>query len=568
VIRASKTAATGATQPLNLVPVDFVHTRGASGKKPGQALAFSYQRVSSAKQAADERTGLDRQADQFLPFCQRHGLLPCTDPLIDAGISAYRGSNRRQGALGQFLDAARDGLIPPGSVLVVEDLDRFSREAPADALRLLLNDVFSQGIAIGVARFDSVISEDEFNRQAGAAIQLQMAIQMAHDYSRKLGERVSVAAERGRARARQGETVDPHHRPQWLDYDASSGTFTVNDRWGTYRRIVDLGLDGYGRTRTAQIVNAEGHRNSKGGDWSSGSVAKVWSDSRMIGERVYGHRKHAETEILPGFFPAVLSVEDWERLQQRTAQRRAERGRAGRGDLRRNILQGVVTCPCGGRLSMEVRQRNGRSNAYLVCASKNRGTCSARNIRYDERALLLAFMANKWARFFDRPADNKRRRELDRQVREAEALLAKQRQQQEKADGNISELLLGGSLTADTAALLGKVAKDAKSHADATEASLASLRDQFRQASIRPDGVAMQKAMIERVEAFMATGLSDPAERVKFNSWLTTLGVTVSLYRDSQGRVEMDFTLAEAKAWGMDEASLAALQEDLRRRVG
>jgi hypothetical protein len=176
-------------------------------------------------------------------------------------------------------------------------------------------------------------------------------------------------------------------------------------------------------------------------------------------------------------------------------------------------------------------------------------------------------MANKWARFFDRPADNKRRRELDRQVREAEALLAKQRQQQEQAQANIAELLLAGSLEPDTAALLGKVAKDAKSHADATEATLGALRDQLRQASIRPDGAAMKKAIMERVEAFMATGLSDPAERVKFNAWLTTLGVTVSLYRDSRGRVEMDFSLGEAAAWGMDEASVGALRADLVARA-
>jgi hypothetical protein len=226
-----------------------------------------------------------------------------------------------------------------------------------------------------------------------------------------------------------------------------------------------------------------------------------------------------------------------------------------------------VICPCGGRLSLEVCRRNGRVNAYLVCASKNRGTCNARNIRYDEDELLRAFMQFRWARFFDRPADNKRRRELDRQVRDAEALLAKQRQHQQKAESNLSELLLAGSLDADTAALLGKAAKDARHQADATEGSLGELRGQLRQASLRPDGATMQKEILDRVEAFMATGRHDPADRVRLNTWLNTLGVSAYLYRDQQGHTVMDSTIEDAIGLGVDDAGIEALRAQMLRSM-
>ena len=555
------------------VPVDALAAHGSAGHTAEARTAFSYLRVSSGKQAAEARSGLDRQADQFLPFCQRHGLLASVDPLVDAGISAYRGRNRRQGALGQFLDAARDGLIPAGSVLVVEDLDRFSREAPSYA-EAQLGELFLLGLALGIVRDDQVIDRSTYDADIGVRLQLLVRRDAAHDYSRKLSERVSAAHEGIRARERQGEIVNAHWKPQWLDYDAAAGAFTPNDRWPIYRRILDLCLDGFGQTRVAAMVNGEGHRNAHGNLWSGASVAQVWRDRRLIGERAYGRGRVSEVEILPGYFPAMITTAEWQRLQECVAQRRNNTGQVGRGEQRHNILQGLCFCVCGMRQELHTATKpSGRKHAYLVCKSKIRGrrvgdgVCMARNVPYVERDLLQAFMANKWARFFDRPADNKRRRELDRQVREAEALLAKQRQQQEQAQANIAELLLAGSLEPDTAALLGRVAKDAKSHADATEVTLGALRDQLRQASIRPDGAAMQKAIMERVEAFMATGLSDPAERVKFNAWLTTLGLTVSLYRDSRGRVEMDFSLADAAAWGMDEASIAALRADLVARA-
>ena len=89
---------------------------------PKIRIAFSYQRVSTPDQV--QGVGLERQEDKFLPFCERHGLIPNKDRVIDEGLSAYHGLHYRKGNLGGFLQARRDGLIPAGSVLVVEEWDR------------------------------------------------------------------------------------------------------------------------------------------------------------------------------------------------------------------------------------------------------------------------------------------------------------------------------------------------------------------------------------------------------------------------------------------------------------
>ena len=56
---------------------------------PKVRIAFSYQRVSSIEQV--KGVGLKRQEDLFEPFCEKHGLVPNKDRLIDKGLSAYHG---------------------------------------------------------------------------------------------------------------------------------------------------------------------------------------------------------------------------------------------------------------------------------------------------------------------------------------------------------------------------------------------------------------------------------------------------------------------------------------------
>jgi hypothetical protein len=46
----------------------------------------------------------------------------------DLGKSAYRGANVMDGALGQFIEAVDSGQVKKGSYLLVENLDRLSRD--------------------------------------------------------------------------------------------------------------------------------------------------------------------------------------------------------------------------------------------------------------------------------------------------------------------------------------------------------------------------------------------------------------------------------------------------------
>src|SRR4051794_12666456 len=108
--------------------------------------AYSYIRFSSPKQS--KGTSEMRQTEKPEDWCRRNGYtLDTSLRLKDLGKSAYHGVNVSKGALGVFLQLVRDKMIEPGSVLLIEHLDRFTRVEPMDALDLM-KDLVSQGVDV------------------------------------------------------------------------------------------------------------------------------------------------------------------------------------------------------------------------------------------------------------------------------------------------------------------------------------------------------------------------------------------------------------------------------------
>ena len=508
---------------------------------PQQRIAFSYLRVSDPTQAQADRSGLDRQADAFLPFCQRHGLIPNPDPLVDRGLSAYHGRHRSRGALGSFINAAEQGQIAPGSVLVVEDLDRFSREAASHSEQLL-HRLWDLGLALGIVRDDVVVDRARYDGDIGVRLQLLVRRDAAHDYSRKLSQRVKAGFDRIVDRSFAGEVLLPHCRPQWLDFDEQSQTFTLNGRWPLYRRIVDLCLEGHGQSRSAAILNAEGYRNARGGLWAAGAVGQVLRDRRLIGERQWyeleilpdGRRRRVPSRVQQGFFPPAITAAEFERCRQlMTTRNDYHSRRSHHTDLRRNLLQGIIRCPCGSLYSLMSERRGHR---YLVCKGKAKGSCQIKNHRYDETLLLELFMHQRWAQFFHRPTDSQQRQAAEHQLLAMEQQLGQQQQQADTAQATLTRLLTTGQLDANTATMLGKAVQDAQAAAAATSDRLDAARLQLQQLDAQPDGDAMAAQIAARVEAFMAADRTDPTIRRRFNSWLSTLGVVVTLQHQQPGQ--------------------------------
>jgi hypothetical protein len=378
---------------------------------------------------------------------------------------------------------------------------------------------------------------------------------MAHDYSRKLSERNESAwAARRRRSEQQGEKYRAA-RPFWLDWHAAAADFKVNSMAEIPRLITRLSLQGYGAPAIAKLLNAESRTTSTGLPFSAARVRNLAQDRALIGEKVWTRRDQV-VRVDPAYYPPVVSQEDFNRSQQLIQGRAKNRGRVGRGTVVANLFQSVIRCSdCGGSLTFQANNKpGGPSYSYLVCVNKRAGArgCNSRNHRYDETQLLELFMHQRWQQFFHQPADSQARQAAEHQVLALEQQQSQQQQSAATAQANLASLLTTGQLDAATATLLGQTVQDAQAAAAGTADRLDAARLQLQQLQARPDGDAMAAEIQNRVAAFIAADRLDPAVRRSFNSWLSTLGLSVELHHQQQGQPVMVVRHAD----GRDEVEL------------
>src|ERR1051326_2659322 len=110
------------------------------GRNEGKAVAYSYLRFSSPEQAKGD--SVRRQTELRDTWLERNSIVLDTSlTLRDEGISGFSGKHREnpdRHALAAFLRLVQTGRIARGSYLVVESLDRLTREHIRPALTLLL----------------------------------------------------------------------------------------------------------------------------------------------------------------------------------------------------------------------------------------------------------------------------------------------------------------------------------------------------------------------------------------------------------------------------------------------
>jgi len=153
--------------------------------------AYSYIRFSSAKQQRGD--SVERQTKLSENYAAKHGLEIDTElNLHDLGISAYDRSNLEKGALGQFLLLVEEGRIPEGSYLLVESLDRLSRDKVMDALTIFLN-ILKAGITIVTLADDQVYSYEKVNENWTSLMMSIVIMSRAYEESAIKSRRVRSA---------------------------------------------------------------------------------------------------------------------------------------------------------------------------------------------------------------------------------------------------------------------------------------------------------------------------------------------------------------------------------------
>ena len=166
--------------------------------------AYSYLRMSTDLQLkGDSRR---RQLEASKAYAEEHGLELADDAqLEDIGISAFKGANVRDGALGQFLAAVKAGSVERGSYLLVESLDRLSREEILPAHTLFLS-IVQAGINL-VTLADKRVYRAKTTNLVDMITSL-VIMERAHEESKTKSMRVGAAWKNKRSKGRGGPAHD------------------------------------------------------------------------------------------------------------------------------------------------------------------------------------------------------------------------------------------------------------------------------------------------------------------------------------------------------------------------
>ena len=491
-------------------------------------VAFSYQRVSSGQQVGGH--GLDRQADAAALWCAANGFrLDQQLVLSDKGKSAYSGKNL-QGALGHFLELAQSGQLGNSPVLLVEAIDRLSRQEPLDAIDVILRGLVGSGVRVITLEDQQEYSRPTIASDASKLLVLVVKVQAAHEFSKRNGMRSSASWAKRYQKAKAGlKDPSPRCRPFWLDWDEAASDFSANARTAMVQRCFRLSEQGLGHSAIARKLTAEGFTNSKGESISETIAGKLLADRRVLGEREITN-PDGDTEILKGYFPVIVNPEQFERCRGLAALRDTAPRRDRRSKRVRNLFAGVLKCPCG--LPLVHRASSGGRYEKLICIGHHDLRCTYQDggwLDYDEEALLWTFMDHRWENFFNVKADTRQQRELEGQRLELQTKLARQQQQTDNIQRTISDLAGEGELDADAMASLMKAKRSAQSALDETQNSLLKVEAALQILMAKPSGKTMKAQIKNKVDRFIKSGRQDLEERQRFNGWLRTIGVQMTL---------------------------------------
>lgn len=401
-------------------------------------LAYSYIRMSTHLQLkGDSRR---RQLQRARKYADEHGLHLATDrELEDIGISAFKGANARKGKLAQFLEAIEEGKVPRGSYLIVESLDRLSRQMVVDAQLLFLR-LLRSGINI-VTLIDRHVYRGE-NPNIGDLISSIVSLSRAYEESATKSDRISEAWKKKRNQA--AEKIVTSNAPAWLKVGPDRKSFEIlPERAAIVRSIFEECAAGLGVYLITKRLNENGvssfgkpRKGRKPRGWYESYVSRLISNRAVLGEFTShslasdGGRR-AEGFPIHNYFPPIISEDLFYRAAAARSARR-ENGSGPKGKRFNNLFSGLLHCAyCGSKVRFENKGPAPKGATFLVCEEARRGLESHRTRwRYDhfESSFISLVQGLKLGDIFleEKQSRDSLRADVDRFKRKLKSLLVEQ----------------------------------------------------------------------------------------------------------------------------------------------
>lgn len=343
-------------------------------------IAIPYVRMSTAEQL--KGSSMQRQSSLIREYADKNDLeLDLETDYTDIGKSAYKSRHlKKEAGLARFLEAVQVGKIKPGTILIIESLDRLSRQEIKQALSMFLR-ILEAGIEI------HTISSTEANKYTKDSDERDIIFSLflfsrANEESRLKSRRLKESWKIKRERAASKKEPISARLPAWLILKDSK-IEVVTDRAAIVKKIFEMSASGVGRQKIAKLLNErEVPVFGRGKFWHKSTVDKILKNRAVFGvyePTVELDGKRVIERTIEGYFPVVVSEQLFNKVNY------LNNNTPGRRSYFSNIFTGLVHCAiCNSNMIMINKGQGSKGGKYLVCESARNGLgCKYHSVRYD-----------------------------------------------------------------------------------------------------------------------------------------------------------------------------------------
>lgn len=286
-----------------------------------------------------------------------------------------------------ILDAIKNGTIKAGTVLLVERLDRLTREGFTIGTHLMM-EILRAGIDV-----HSTATGRVFTRPKDSTAEFMLAMEIGIEFfhaaldNEKRSERVGAAWGTKKSNALSGKAIT-NMCPFWLKAELGRPIAVIPERVAVVQKIFTLAENGCGSRRIINQLVAEGYApftrindGRRGKIWTLPYVQRLLKSRSVLGEaqfykKIDGKRSKVG-EIIPYYFPSIISQAQFDTVQNQIASKNrvpAEKlnrfGGGNRGGGRygtevHNLFAGIAYNAASG-LAMVYNAKSKKSPANLV----------------------------------------------------------------------------------------------------------------------------------------------------------------------------------------------------------
>jgi hypothetical protein len=302
--------------------------------------------------------------------------------------------------------------VRPGDYLLIENLDRLSREHEVAACHLLTGILTSGVKVVQLSPYEMLLTEQSNGWELMRAI---MELSRGHSESLIKSERVGKAWRKRLAAAREGKLVLTRVVPAWIEV-RDGKLRLIPERAAAIRRIYHLAATGYGTVSIIKKLIEEGmqpfgereryHEVDEDGNfregwravagkrygagwWAKSYVSLILRDRRVLGE--FQPMKGDGTpdgDLMPNYFPAIVTRKEFDLARAGMSRRRSEWGRTTKYV---DIFAGLVrNARDGGTYYASTRTDRGMHTRILLNTAATEGRTKYWTFPYAtfERAVL------------------------------------------------------------------------------------------------------------------------------------------------------------------------------------